>query len=151
MRDLKVGLTALEERARSELGMVGASETFYQVVTTAHRRLPPLRRARTAHGLRPRAMTAQPAAARLLGRSFRPRAAASASRPPAPACPNNTRRCAGATVLEWSLRALLAEPRIERIVVVLAADDARWPATAREPRSDRVARPQSAARVGKTR
>jgi cell division protein FtsB len=30
--NLKVGLTALEERARSDLGMVGASETFYQVV-----------------------------------------------------------------------------------------------------------------------
>lgn len=33
---------------------------------------------------------------------------------------------AGATVLEWSLAALLAEPRVEGIVVVVAADDCRW-------------------------
>ncbi len=30
--DLKAGLAAIEERARSELGMIGRNETFYQVV-----------------------------------------------------------------------------------------------------------------------
>ncbi|HUA88673.1 MAG TPA: cell division protein FtsB [Steroidobacteraceae bacterium] len=32
VRDLKTGMEALEERARSDLGMIGHSETFYQVV-----------------------------------------------------------------------------------------------------------------------
>jgi len=35
VNDLKGGLTAIEERARSDLGMVGNNETFYQVVTAA--------------------------------------------------------------------------------------------------------------------
>ncbi len=35
--DLKQGLTALEERARHDLGMIAVSETFYQVVDTPHR------------------------------------------------------------------------------------------------------------------
>jgi cell division protein FtsB len=33
--DLKKGMTALEERARSDLGMVTANETFFQVVPRA--------------------------------------------------------------------------------------------------------------------
>ena len=32
VRDLKTGMDALEERARSDLGMIGPNETFYQVV-----------------------------------------------------------------------------------------------------------------------
>jgi 2-C-methyl-D-erythritol 4-phosphate cytidylyltransferase/2-C-methyl-D-erythritol 2,4-cyclodiphosphate synthase len=33
---------------------------------------------------------------------------------------------AGTTVLEWSLRPLLSEPRIERVVLVVAPGDERW-------------------------
>ncbi|CAN5337512.1 cell division protein FtsB [soil metagenome] len=32
VRDLKAGLEAIEERARSDLGMIGPHESFYQVV-----------------------------------------------------------------------------------------------------------------------
>ena len=44
--------------------------------------------------------------------------------------PKQYARLAGATVLEWSLSALLREPRVAGIVVALAADDARWPTIA---------------------
>ena len=39
--DLKAGMTAIEERARSELGMIGRNETFYQVVPTRPLRAAP--------------------------------------------------------------------------------------------------------------
>ena len=42
VRDLKTGLDALEERARSDLGMIAHNETFYQVVPA-----PPPQTART--------------------------------------------------------------------------------------------------------
>ena len=35
VQDLKKGLSALEERARSEMGMIGEGETFFQVVPQA--------------------------------------------------------------------------------------------------------------------
>ena len=37
--DLKAGMAAIEERARSELGMIGRNETFYQVVPARPRSL----------------------------------------------------------------------------------------------------------------
>jgi cell division protein FtsB len=35
VRDLKEGRTAIEERARTDLGMIGTNETFFQVVPPA--------------------------------------------------------------------------------------------------------------------
>jgi cell division protein FtsB len=48
VNDLKQGMLALEERARSELGMIAANETFYQVVS----RSPSADRERTRTALR---------------------------------------------------------------------------------------------------
>jgi 2-C-methyl-D-erythritol 4-phosphate cytidylyltransferase/2-C-methyl-D-erythritol 2,4-cyclodiphosphate synthase len=44
----------------------------------------------------------------------------------------------GATVLEWSLRALLAEPRVHAVLVALAADDAHWPSIAAKLESPKL-------------
>jgi cell division protein FtsB len=41
--DLKAGMAAIEERARSELGMIGRNETFYQVVPARPRTALPAR------------------------------------------------------------------------------------------------------------
>ena len=41
VQDLKKGTTAIEERARTDLGMVGQRETFYQVVSPRSVKKPP--------------------------------------------------------------------------------------------------------------
>ena len=41
VKDLKEGLGALEERARTDLGMIGSNESFFQVVEGAPRALEP--------------------------------------------------------------------------------------------------------------
>jgi cell division protein FtsB len=41
--DLKAGMAAIEERARSELGMIGRNETFYQVVPSRPKMAVPTR------------------------------------------------------------------------------------------------------------
>jgi len=41
VRNLKTGMDALEERARSDLGMIARNETFYQVVPAGTATAPP--------------------------------------------------------------------------------------------------------------
>ena len=48
-----------------------------------------------------------------------------------PSIPKQYTPLRGKSVLEWSLRALLTEPRIHGVVVVLAAGDERWSEVAR--------------------
>ena len=116
--NLKTGLTALEERARSELGMVSRQRNF---LPGRESQYAGSRRTRDARH-RPRAMSVR-AARRLwaivpaAGRGERFAAAAGRS------IPKQYTPLLGRSVLEWSLRALLAEPRIHGIVVVLAAGD----------------------------
>lgn len=42
VQDLKKGTTAIEERARTDLGMVGQRETYYQVVSPRTVKKPPV-------------------------------------------------------------------------------------------------------------
>ena len=75
-----------------------------------------------------------PAAGR--GARFTASSAASSSQPSS--TPKQYAPLLGATVLEWSLRALLAEPRVHAVVVALAADDAEWPNVAAKLRSPKL-------------
>jgi cell division protein FtsB len=51
VRDLKEGRAAVEERARTDLGMIGSNETFYQVVPPPPAP-PPVEERRTAEAAR---------------------------------------------------------------------------------------------------
>jgi 2-C-methyl-D-erythritol 4-phosphate cytidylyltransferase/2-C-methyl-D-erythritol 2,4-cyclodiphosphate synthase len=64
------------------------------------------------------------------GRGARFAEAAPAGSEQSGAAPKQYAPLLGATVLEWSLRALLAEPRVHAVMVALAADDDRWPGIA---------------------
>ena len=44
VQDLKKGKTAIEERARTDLGMVGSNESFYQVMSAPAPTVPPKER-----------------------------------------------------------------------------------------------------------
>jgi 2-C-methyl-D-erythritol 4-phosphate cytidylyltransferase / 2-C-methyl-D-erythritol 2,4-cyclodiphosphate synthase len=55
-----------------------------------------------------------------------------------PSIPKQYTALLGKSVLEWSLRALLTEPRIHGIVVVLAAGDERWSEVARSLDSSKL-------------
>jgi 2-C-methyl-D-erythritol 4-phosphate cytidylyltransferase / 2-C-methyl-D-erythritol 2,4-cyclodiphosphate synthase len=73
------------------------------------------------------------------GRGVRFAAAVQSAPPPAAApTPKQYAPLLGATVLEWSLRALLAEQRVHAVVVALAADDAHWPSVAARLQSPKV-------------
>ena len=71
-----------------------------------------------------------PAAGR--GTRFAPGAAAPGTVAPGAAdpLPKQYAPLLGASVLEWTLRRLLAEPRLHAVVVVVAGDDAHWPGVA---------------------
>jgi 2-C-methyl-D-erythritol 4-phosphate cytidylyltransferase/2-C-methyl-D-erythritol 2,4-cyclodiphosphate synthase len=58
--------------------------------------------------------------------------------PAAGSAPKQYALMLGASVLEWSLRALLKEPRVHGIVVVLASDDVLWPEVAARLNNPRV-------------
>ena len=143
VRDLKEGRAALEERARTDLGMVGRNETFFQVVppAPARRRRPPQSSARRRPADRePRACAA--------GRSCPRPAAASAS---AARGPSNTCRCSGDRCCRgrWRRSSPIAPSRA--VVVALAPGDRRFAAGCREARDPRVRSVPRAARGAELR
>ena len=111
--DLKSGMTAIEERARSELGMIGRNETFYQVV--------PVRPRIVVAGASCRTHTDRRALIPRVSRKLRvPCATSSSSRPQAaagdflPPFPSSTRHSAASTVIEHALEPFEAGSGLRR-------------------------------------
>ena len=101
VQDLKKGTTAIEERARSDLGMVGKSETFYQVVS-------PERPRRAT-----RRLLAQRASGPMTGNtgSIVPAAGSVAAHGGA-GLPKQYLQLAGRSVIEWALAPFLRTRRL---------------------------------------
>jgi 2-C-methyl-D-erythritol 4-phosphate cytidylyltransferase len=120
VKDLKEGQSAIEERARSELGMIKPGEKFYRVVEDAPVHGAACGRRQCAGWRTPggRAMSAAiwvvvPAAGR--GTRFG-----------AP-LPKQYLQAGGQILLAHTLDALLAHPAVAGAMVVIGQDDADWP------------------------
>ena len=122
MQDLKKGTVAIEERARTDLGMVGKGETFYQVVdaqgssplasSASRTKMPrpslkPARRRRTTSRVAPEVSAVD-------SRFWVIVPAAGSARRMGAAVPKQYLPLAGRTVIEWSLAPFLERPQHRR-------------------------------------
>ena len=117
VRDLKDGHAALEERARTDLGMIGANETFYQVV-------PP--EASNAPATQTRSGQPRPRRNDRIGAPLGRPAGGRARRTIRRSHTQAVFKVHGRAVLSGSMGALLAERSICGVVVAVAAGDRRF-------------------------
>ena len=120
VRDLKTRHGCLEERARSDLGMIASHETFYQVVTPS---------TSPGHAIVHADRCCRPLTC---GASFLPMRywlimpAAGVGRRFGTSRPKQYAPLLGRTVIEWALTPFLADPACAGVVVALAAEDPYW-------------------------